>query len=264
ILFAILAPRLRGELARLYGILANDPGRPLVDEHLLGQLLGQLLGGDTAALSRELDGDRPLRRHGLIQVGTGERPFAALSADPLVVRYVANFDLAGEPDPHLTVRRADRELVELQLPRALIDKALRYLAAARPGEPARIVVRGRTGCGRHTLLAALAARAGRAPGVIDPTAMPRDPHQLPPMVQTGLRRAKLRGLVPCIDGLDLVGADHPDTKIALGAVLRDHSGALALRLPAEAPVPLDPGYLLLDIPPRNERERGASWTIALD
>jgi hypothetical protein len=264
ILFAILAPRLRGELARLYGILANDPGRPLVDEHLLGQLLGQLLGGDLAALSRELDGDRPLRRHGLIHVGPGERPFAALIVDPLVVRYVANFDLAGEPDPHLIVRRADRELAELQLPRDVAGKALRYLAAARPDEPARIVVRGRTGCGRHTLLAALAARAGRALGVIDPTTMPRDPHQLPAMVQTALRRARLRGLVPCIDGLELIGADHPDTRIALGAVLRDHAGPIALRLPAEAAVPLDPGYLLLDIPARNERERGVSWAIALD
>src|SRR6202000_1330507 len=40
ILFSIVAPRLRGELARLYGILANDPGRALVDEYLLNQILG--------------------------------------------------------------------------------------------------------------------------------------------------------------------------------------------------------------------------------
>src|SRR5262249_10515599 len=53
-------------------------------------------------------------------------------------------------------------------------------------------------------------------------------------------------------------------KIALGAVLRDHPGPIALRLPADAAIPLDPGYLLLDISPRNERERGVSWAIALD
>ncbi|HEY0482054.1 MAG TPA: ATP-binding protein, partial [Kofleriaceae bacterium] len=264
ILFAILAPRLRGELARLYGILANDPGRPLVDEHLLGQLIGQLVGGDAAALSRELDGDRPLRRFGLVHVAGGERPFAALTVDPLVVRYVANFDLDGEPDPHLAVRRADRDLAELHLPRPLIERALRYLAAPRPGEPARLVLRGRTGCGRHTLLASLAARAGRALGVIDPSTMPRDPNLLPAMVETALRRAKLRGLLPCIDGIELVGADHPDTRVALAAVLRDHPGPLALRLPAEAQIPLDPGYLLLDVPQRNERERGESWAVALD
>ena len=263
VLFAILAPRLRGELARLYGILADDPGRPLVDEHLLGQLLGQLGGGDPAEIARELDGDRPLRRYGLVQVGTGERPFAALSVDPLVVRYVANFDLEGEPDPHLVTRAADRELAELQVPRALIGKALAYLAAPRDHEPARIVVRGRTGCGRHTLLASLAARAGRSLGIIDLSAMPRDPSRLPPALEAALRRAKLRGLLPCIDGLELAGADDPDAKVHVGVALREHPGPIAIRLPADSRVPLDPGYLLLDLPQRNEQQRGESWTIAL-
>jgi ATPase family associated with various cellular activities (AAA) len=264
IVFAILAPRLRGELARLYGILANDPDRPLVDEHLLGQLLGQLLGGDPAPIARELDGDRPLRRYGLVRVGQGERPFAALTVDPLVVRYVANFDLDGEPDPHIAVRDADRELDELQLPRELISRALRYLSAGRTGEPARLVVRGRTGGGRHTLLAALAARAHRALGIIDLSTMPRDHARMPAAVEAALRRCKLRGLVPCIDGCELVGADDPDAKIQLGVVLRDHPGPIALRLPSEARVPLDPGYLLLDLPQRNERERGESWSTSLE
>jgi len=263
ILFAISAPRLRGELARLYGILANDPGRPLVDEHLLGLLLGQLSGGDPAEIARELDGDRPLRRYGLIQVGDGERPFAALSVDPLVVRTIANFELDGEPDPHLIVRAADRALEELHLPRALIVKALRYLAAPRDGEPARLVVRGRTGSGRHTLLAALAARARRSLGLIDLTTMPRDPSRLPAMLEAALRRAKLRGLLPCIDGLELAGIDDPDTKVGVTAVLRDHPGPLTLRLPAEARIPLDPGYLLLDVPQRNEQQRQESWAVAL-
>jgi hypothetical protein len=263
LLFAILAPRLRGELARLYGILANDQHRPLVDEHLLGQLLGHLAGGDPAQIARELDGDRPLRRYGLVQVGDGERPFAALSVDPLVVRYVANFDLDGEPDQQLTVRAADRQLDELHLPRPVITKALRYLASARADEPARLVVRGRTGCGRHTLLAALAARAGRALGVIDLTAMPRHAVRLPTALAAALRRAKLRGLLPCVDGLEIAGADDPDTKVQLAAVLRDHPGPLALRLPADGAVPLDPGYLLLDLPQRNELARGESWTISL-
>jgi hypothetical protein len=261
-LFAIVAPRLRGELARLYGILANDPARPLVDEHLLGQLLGQLVGGDTAEVARELDGDRPLRRFGLVHVGPGDRPFAAITVDPVVVRTIANAGLDGEPDPHLTVRAADRALAELQLPRAAIARALAALAA--PGEaPIRLVVRGRTGVGRHTLLAALAARAGRALGVIDVTAMPREAHRLAPALEAALRRARLRGLVPCVDGLELVGVDDPDTKIQLGVVLRDHPGPIALRLPSEARIPLDPGYVLVDLPARSEQLRAESWTIAL-
>ncbi|MEJ7597127.1 MAG: ATP-binding protein [Kofleriaceae bacterium] len=260
ILFAIVAPRLRGELARLYGILANDPGRPVVDEHLLGQLLGV---GFTVQIARELDGDRPLRRYGLVRVGTGERPFAALAVDPLVVRYIANQAAEGEPDQHLQIRHADRELEELQLPRALVAKSLRFLAAPRADEPVRIVVRGRTGGGRHTLLATLAGRASRGLGIIDLSTVPREPGRLPLTLEAVLRRAMLRGLLPCVDGLELVSSEDPDTKIQIAAVLRNHPGPIALRLPTEALIPLDPGYLLLDIPLRNEQLRMESWTVAL-
>ncbi len=261
ILFAVVAPRLRGELARLYGILANDPGRPVVDELLLCQLLGS---GFAARIARELDGDRPLRRFGLIRVGPGERPFAALAADPIVVRYIANQPPEGEPEPHLQVREADRSLDELQLPRPLVAKALRFLSSARADEPARIVVRGRTGAGRHTLLATLAGRAGRALGVIDVATVPREAGKLAQALEAVLRRALLRGLVPCVDGLELVSSEDPDTKIQLASVLRHHPGPIALRLPTDAQIPLDPGYLLLDLPARNEVARGQSWAIAFE
>ncbi|HEY4238885.1 MAG TPA: ATP-binding protein [Kofleriaceae bacterium] len=259
ILFAILAPRLRGELARIYGILANDPGRPLVDEYLLGQLLG----ADPAQIARELDGDRPLRRHGLVHVGGGDRPFAALTVDPLVVRFIANMDLEGEPDPYLKVRTADTELDDLQIPRPLIAKALRYLSTAR-SEAARVVVRGRAGGGRHTLLAAIAGRASRALGLIDVAMMPRTAGPLAGALESAMRRAKLRGLVPCVDNLEILGSDDPDLKLAVGTVLKNHPGPLFLRLPGDTRIPLDPGYVLLDIPARNEQLRGESWAAALE
>jgi hypothetical protein len=260
ILFAIVAPRLRGELARLYGILANDPGRPLVDEHLIGLILGQSFAEDIA---RQLDGDMPLRRYGLVRSGAGDRPFASLTIDPLVVRYIANQPAEGEPDQYLTVRTADRMLEELHLPRPLIIKALRFLANPRENEPVRIVVRGRTGMGRHTLLAALAARAGRSLGMIDLSTVPREAGVLAPVLESVLRRALLRGVVPCIDGLEVVGAEDPDTRVQVQAVLRSHPGPIAVRLPTDAQVILDPGYLMLDVPQRNERERGESWAVAL-
>jgi len=260
ILFAIVAPLLRGELARLYGILSNDPGRALVDEHLLGQLLG---AGLTQQIARELDGDRPLRRYGLVRVAAGERPFAGLTVDPLVVRYIANQSPEGEPDQHLRVRVVDRDLAELQLPRAVVAKALRFLAGVRDGEPVRIVVRGRTGSGRHTLLTSLASQAGRSLGIIDLSTVPREPSRAAATLAAVLRRAMLRGLIPCIDGLELISSEDPDTKLQIGAVLRNHPGPIAVRLPTDARIPLDPGYLLLDIPQRNEQQRAESWTIAL-
>jgi AAA+ superfamily predicted ATPase len=295
ILLAIAAPRLRGELARVYGILANDPARPVIDEHLLGLILSGVrrvsagatggpmtgaAGGDQVLaqdIARELDGDRPLRRFGLVRVGAGDRLFAALTVDPLLVRILASQSPDGEPDPYLRVRTADRTLDELHLPRPLVAKALRYLASP-DGEPARIVVRGRTGTGRHTLLAALAARANRSLGIIDLSLAPRDsaglaPREggahardggLAPLLDTLLKRALLRGLVPCIDGLEAIASDDPDTRLQLQSVLRNHPGPLAIRLPADAQAPLDPGYLVLDIPQRNERERDESWRVALE
>ncbi len=260
LLFAIAAPRLRGELARVYGILANDPGRPLIDEHLLALLVGD----DPHVVSAELDADRPLRRHGLVQLGAGTRPFAALTVEPLVVRALAGLDLDGEADDVLVARRADRPLAELDLPRAVVVSALEYLASTdEEVEHARVVVRGRTGTGRHTLLAALAARVGRALGVIDLMAGPREPARVVTTLEAALRRAKLRGLVPCVDGLELIAPDDPDLRLQITTVLRRHPGPLALRLAPEARPPLDPGYLLLDLPARTEHERITSWTTAL-
>ena len=192
VLFTIVAPHLRGELARLYEILSNTPGRSFTDEHLVGQILGPAL---TPEISRELDGDRPLRRFGLVRAGDGERPFVSLTVDPLVVRYIANQSPDGEPDLQLRVRHVDRDLEELQLPRGLIVHAMRFLASPREDKPVRVVVRGRTGSGRHTLLTSLAARAGRSLGVIDLAMVPREPGRLAHTLELLLRRAMLRGLI---------------------------------------------------------------------
>jgi len=263
ILLVVCGPQLRGDYARLYGILANDPGRPLVDEQLVAQILAGGGPAQVAAIARELDADRPLRKYGLISLGTGSRPFAGLTLEPLVIRTVANQPIEGEPDQYLRIRHGDIALEELQLPRALIRNALRYLARPRPGEATRMVVRGRTGTGRHTLLATLAGQAGRALGVIDTTTVPREPGRLPRVLEVLLRRAMLRGLIPCVDGLELVSAEDPDTKVQIAAVLREHPGPVALRLPSEAQIPLEPGYLLMDLPSRNEKQRTESWTIAM-
>ncbi len=260
ILMAVVAPRLRGEIARLYKILANDPQRPLIDEQLLISILGDSF---QRQITRELDGDRPLRRYGLVQL-SGDRPNALLTVDPLAVRYLANRTYEGEPDPFLEVRHVDRDLEELQMPRDIIIRAMRYLAAPRDDQHARIVLRGRNGAGRHTLLISLAARAGRSVGIVDIANLPRDTADQASSLEAALRRAHLRGLIPCVDGLEGIGSDDPDKRIQLAAILRRHPGPLALRLPTDADILLDPGYLLLELPQRNERERADSWAAALD
>jgi hypothetical protein len=182
---------------------------------------------------------------------TGERPNALLTVDPLVVRYLADRSYEGELDRELEVRHVERDLDELQMPRELIIRAMKFLALPRDEGYARIVVRGRTGSGRHTLLVSLAARAGRSLAIIDVGTMPRETHEVTPALEGALRRALLRGLIPCVDGLDLVGSDDPDKKVQLAAVLRRHPGPLALRLPPDAEILLEPGYLLLELPARS-------------
>ena len=167
ILFAIVAPRLRGELARLYGILANDPGRPLVDEYLLGSDPRRRARAPTIA--RELDGDRPLRRYGLVRVGAGRA--SVRRAD----RRSAGRALHREPVRRRRARPAPRRCAtstaistSCRCRAALIRKALRYpvdAARRRAGRGSSCAVapaRGATRCSPS-----LAARAGRALGVID-------------------------------------------------------------------------------------------------
>src|SRR5690606_6400302 len=84
IVVAAMAPLLWGELARLYGILGNDPARPLCDELLLCQLLAPL--ARRAEIARELDVDGPLRRYGIVSIsGQNPRPFGAIHVDAALV-----------------------------------------------------------------------------------------------------------------------------------------------------------------------------------
>lgn len=62
VLLVIAAPALHGNIARLYGILGNDPGRSLVDELLVHQVLGDRMSRHDIAA--ELHPRAPLVRLG--------------------------------------------------------------------------------------------------------------------------------------------------------------------------------------------------------
>jgi ATP-dependent 26S proteasome regulatory subunit len=260
VLLVIAGPHLRGDYARLYGVLNNDPARPLCDELLVTYILGI---DRTDAIARELERDRPLRRYGLVTVSAdGARLFAALSVDPMVVRIMRGGSLDVDADPHLRPRVADRALDRVRVPPAILRDALAALGVATD-VPVRIVVRGRAGSGRRTLLATLAAQAGRALGVIDLAGAPREPARLLDLLRASLRRALMRGWIPCIEGLDFVTDDDATLRDGIASILRDHPGPLALRLPPMFRAPLDPGYLALDLPVLDEGERYGVWHDAL-
>ena len=257
VLLVVAAPALWSEAARLYGILANDPGRAVVDEALVEQILaGRASRHELAAV---LDPRAPLVRLGVIAGDARPRPFAGLMVDPIVLARLRR----EVPDlgPGVSARGSDRALEELAVAPRVIPDALTGLA--RVQGTARIALRGKPGSGRRTLLAALAAEAHRALGIVDASVLPRRDHGLAPAVRAGLRRAQLAGLLPCVIGLEDTAFGERDDREAVVEVLRAHPGPLAVILPTGASAPLDPGHVVIDLPGLAEGERLDVWRRAL-
>jgi hypothetical protein len=259
IVLVVAASALWGEVARLYGILSNDPGRPLVDELLIQQVLGARHSRHD--LASELDARAALIRLGVVRVDDHRpRPFAALSLDPVVLDRLR----AGPLDlgPAVTTRACDRRLDAIAAPGEAIDRARGELAIA-PRGPTRIVVRGRAGAGRRTLLAALAAEAGRELAVIDVEALPRDASEMQAGLARALRRVNLAGAIPCVTGLDRVSfADRTGCEVAAD-VIAAHPGTVAVIAPPDASVPFPAGHIAIELPALPETTRLEVWTQAL-
>jgi hypothetical protein len=255
VLLAIAAPTLWGELARLYGILANDTHRPLCDEQLVVTILdGEFAAHDVAAA---LDAHAPLARLGLVRtMGGTVRPFLPLVADPVVVQLLRGGAVDLAPTRRLA---ATRTLAELYIPADAKDRAVRDLACARG--PLRVAVRGRAASGRRTLLAAIAASTNRELAVIDVAATVRGPRGSVEDLRAALQRAQLVGLVPCIEGHDRIG-DDLDTRERVARVLREHPGPLTARVDAGASLPFE-GCVEIALPAHDHVERLAAWTQSL-
>jgi ATPase family protein associated with various cellular activities (AAA) len=258
VLLFIAAPSLWGELARLYGILSNDSGRATCDEHLLWQLLGHSL--DRRDIARAIDRDGPLVHHGLIRVNDRHRPFQSLSADPIVVKLVSGSAVDDDFEHGVARVPAPVSLDRLMIPSPVIDRALADLAAS-PAGLGRVVVTGRSGSGRRTLLAALAELAGRTLATIDAAMLIREKRV--PDLAGMLQHADLRGWLPCVDGLDTIPSDDAATRGQVRELLRDHVGPLAVRLARHVPPPLVPGHVLIELPTSTIAERAAQWTDIL-
>lgn len=264
ILIHLAAPSLWGELARLYVDLANDPNRASCDEHLLWQLLGGTIS--RRELVRALDPDAPLLRHGLVRATERARPFQALAADPIAVKLLGGHDLDGGQgglgggERGLERVELDVPLDRVVAPPGAIERALAELAAARD-RLGRIVVRGRPGAGRRTLLAALARLAERSLAMIDLAPLVRD-NRLGELA-TLLQHADLCGWLPCVDGVDAIAHGDAAARSRLHDIIRDHHGPVAVRLPHHMPVPLDPDHVLVDLPTLSAAERAEQWRAAL-
>jgi hypothetical protein len=260
ILLCVAGPALWGHLARLYGILGNDEGRPLCDEMLVSQLLGSRVSPHE--IGRELDRGAPLIRYGLIRPGDGRmRPFVALTVEPVVLRLLR--DNANDDELEgMRLLRATVSFDDLLVPREVKEQIARLLET--PHAEARLAVRGRVGSGRHTLLATLAGAAGRRLGVIDATQIVRDLRNRIDQLRGALMRAHLLGLLPCVDGLETIASDDIAARDVIRETLRQHPGPLAVRLPWDAQPPLDPSHLAIDLPALSIDRRLTVWKTVLE
>jgi hypothetical protein len=267
VLAVAAAPTLRGEIARLYGVLANDEGRPICDRYLVELLLGGHDYGLRIQVAAELDPDAPLVKYGLVRVlpnTSDQYLFAPITVEPvLLARLRGDPYASGGASSIAVIRRADRSLADLAIPHA--TKRELVLALAEPTAPersVRLVMRGRPGSGRTTTLAALAARVGKPLAIIDAELLPRG-RALASALRGELRLALLRGAIPCVCGLELLDRDDSEGIEHVREVLRSHAGPIAFRTSPELRVPLDPGFLDFTLPSLAEGERLEFWHEAL-
>src|SRR5205085_5990828 len=96
LLMLIVAPQMWGEIAQLYGAVANNVTRATVDEYLLRQLFGTMV--NPHQLAYELSPLRPLRRFGLIHTTNSEPvPFTGLAPDQVLPARLRGEALDNDP-----------------------------------------------------------------------------------------------------------------------------------------------------------------------
>ncbi len=260
ILLLTAAPSLRGEIARLYAVLSNDPNRPLVDRFLIEQIVGEQ-SSLRDQIARELAPDARLVRHGLLLVGGSSS--GSLFA-PIAVPDALLDRLRGLPIPRTddvsTVRTADRSLEQIYVIASVKRELVAHLAQARSAQdPLRLVIRGRRGAGRHSIMASMAARVGREVIAIDTQRMPRMPREMVAALRIALFRANVHGLVPVLSGLEAIEPTDHDLREMVRQVLRTHPGPIIVRTSPESMLPMDAGFLTVTLPPLSESQRADVW-----
>jgi len=268
VLMVAIAPRIRGQIARLFGILGNDPNRPVVDRYLIEAVIGGNDRQRVAEVARELADDAPLIRYGLVRIGFGEfgAPlFGTIAVDPVLIERIRGSAAIGALGQVTIVRHADRTLDQLHIPAAIKRDIVLALSAPRqPGRPLRMVIKGRRGSGRHSLIATLAARVGRPVACIDCHRLPRAGKLMAIALRNELFRALLRGCVPVVSGIEVADPADAEGLDQMKQALRAHPGPVVIRAAPEASLPVDPGYVGVTLPPASESDRAEFWRLALD
>jgi ATP-dependent 26S proteasome regulatory subunit len=261
LLFCAVAPRLRAEVARLYGVLGGLAGRGACDTFLAERLVAET-AADRDQLAHELAADAPLVRSGLVRLEP-EADRVVLAVDEVLLDRLRGHARAVEISTATVRRDADRALAEVRTSAAVVRDLVLALADHDPARPARVVVRGRRGAGRHTIVAALAAQAGRSIAAIDTARLPRAGAPLATALRTELTRAVIARAIPVVSGLENIDASDGETRHLVRQVMAGHRGPLFVRATPEGDVPVDPDHVAVTLPPLSIGARADAWADAL-
>jgi hypothetical protein len=243
ILAIVLAPRLRPQIARLYRILGNEPHRPACDDAIVGYLFA------TDAHVHDVLVEHLAPESELFESGLVVRDeHGGLDVDPALGALLLGRGSGSSGAAHR--RTADRSLDDLVIDRAILRRIIVELGESR-ARPLRLVVRGRRGAGRHTLIAALAARIEHAIVCIDASQLPRE--GAAEALRRELAHARLTRAVPVVSGLGQQVGD--DSAQAIRRVVQKHRGPIVFRAGLDGSLPVDAGFLEIVLPGLTETVR---------
>jgi hypothetical protein len=261
VMLCAAAPRLRADVARLYGVLTGVAGRGSCDDFLVHLLVAET-ADDRDRLAHELAPDAPLVRSGVIRLDA-EADRTILAVDEVLLDRLRGHVRRAEISAATTRRDADRELAALRVPASVIRELVLALAVRDPRRPARVVLRGRRGAGRHALAAALAGQAGRSIAAIDTARLPRAGAALAGALRTELVRARIAGAVPVVSGLERIDPADVETRHLVTQAVAAHCGPIFVRTTPEGDLPIEADHVAVVLPPLSLGERAAAWSDAL-
>jgi hypothetical protein len=260
VLACIAAPHLRAEIARLYGVLAGIAGRTWCDLHLVELLLARDVERDRIASA--LAGDGALVRWGLVRVERDDRGMRLTIGDVLADR-LRGHARAVDISPVTVRRAADVDLADVMAPIAAKRDLLLALADRDDARPPRVVIRGRRGSGRHTLIAALAARVGCTIAAIDVERLPRGTAAFGAALRAELANAAIARAVPVVSGFESLDPKDAELLHHAREIVRAHPGPIAIRAGVDDELPIAPGFAAVVLPPLSLGDRALAWQRAL-
>ncbi|MEZ4368487.1 MAG: ATP-binding protein [Kofleriaceae bacterium] len=260
LLAVLVAPELDPELERAYAFALDDFTRKRPDVGLLVRLVGGADPEVAARVRARLAWDAPLRRHRLVVVAAGDelapashrtvritdRTLAHLLGDERVDERVA-----------LVARPSTPPSTPLVLAPALVTATERALAAPR----ARLLLAGKPGTGRASLVEAWAAAHGRAAMRIDLAALGEAGAMNPELLALALREVVLRDAVAILEG-DELPAELPRRSISvLTDAFDELPGPAVLVLPTRVGWLASPHRDLveLEVPAPSFTQRAQLW-----